>query len=148
MVRRRSPRSPHFGLNRSAERFGFAVITLPHASRSTLIDRFEAHTAKSPTSARHGRHEVLNALLMGEKRKRLTGELIKSFIKDLEQLPAEVDAPAAGTVFHATHDLCRKHGLTAYDAAYLELAMRHRIALATADSALESAARAEGVEIV
>jgi predicted nucleic acid-binding protein len=42
----------------------------------------------------------------------------------------------------------RKHGLTAYDAAYLELAMRHRIALATADGALERAARAEGIEIV
>jgi predicted nucleic acid-binding protein len=94
------------------------------------------------------RHEVLNALLMGEKRKRLTSDLIQTFIKDLERLPAEVDAPAAGTVFHATQDLCRKHGLTAYDAAYLELAMRHRIALATADGALERAARGEGIEIV
>lgn len=94
------------------------------------------------------RHEVLNALLMGEKRKRLTGELIHTFIKDLERLPAEVDAPAAGTVFHTTQDLCQKHGLTAYDGAYLELAMRHRIALATADGALELAARAEAIEIV
>lgn len=94
------------------------------------------------------RHEVLNALLMGEKRKRLTNELIQAFIKDLEQLPAEVDMPAAGTVFHSTQVLCRKHGLTAYDAAYLELAIRHRIALATADDALERAARAEGIEIV
>jgi predicted nucleic acid-binding protein len=94
------------------------------------------------------RHEVLNALLMGEKRKRLTIELIEAFIKDLEQLPADVDAPAAGTVFHTTQDLCRKHGLTAYDAAYLELAMRYRVALATADGALERAARAEEIEIV
>ena len=94
------------------------------------------------------RHEVLNALLMGEKRKRLTTELIQTFVSDLERLPSEIDAPAAGTVFHTTLDLCRKHGLTAYDAAYLELAMRHRVALATADSALERAARAEGVEIL
>lgn len=93
------------------------------------------------------RHEVLNALLMGEKRKRLTNELIQAFIKDLEQLPAEIDTPASGIVFHSTQDLCRKHGLTAYDAAYLELAMRHRIALTTADGALERAARAEGIEI-
>ena len=93
-------------------------------------------------------HEVLNALLMGEKRKRLTSDLIQTFINDLEQLPAEVDAPTAGTVFHTTQNLCRKHGLTAYDAAYLELAMRHGIALATADGALERAARAEGIEIV
>jgi predicted nucleic acid-binding protein len=94
------------------------------------------------------RHEVLNALLMGEKRKRLTAELIQAFIEDLERLPTEVDAPVASTVFHTTQDLCRKHGLTAYDAAYLELAMRHRIALATADGALERAARAEGIELV
>ncbi len=94
------------------------------------------------------RHEGLNALLVGERRRRLTNELIQAFIKDLEQLPAEIDTPAAGTVFHSTKDLCRKHGLTAYDAAYLELAMRHRIALATADDALERAALAEGIEIV
>ncbi len=74
--------------------------------------------------------------------------MIQTFIEDLERLPSEIDTPTAGTVFHATQDLCRKHGLTAYDAAYLELAMRHRIALATADGALEVAARAEGVEIV
>lgn len=93
------------------------------------------------------RHEVLNALLVGERRKRLTTEFIQTFISDPEWLPVEIDAPAAGIVFHTTHDLCRKHGLTAYDAADLELAMRHRIALATADGALERAARAEGVEI-
>jgi predicted nucleic acid-binding protein len=94
------------------------------------------------------RHEVLNALLMGEKRKRLTSELTRTFIQDLEQLPVEVDAPESATVFQLTQGLCRKHGLTAYDAAYLELAMRNRIVLATADGALERAARAEGIEIV
>jgi predicted nucleic acid-binding protein len=94
------------------------------------------------------RHEVLNALLVGERRKRLTNELIEAFIEDLMQLPAEIDTPAAETVFHGTQDLCWKHGLTAYDAAYLELAMRHRISLATVDDALEQAARAEGIEIV
>ena len=75
--------------------------------------------------------------MMGEKSKRLTPELIQAFIKDLERLPAEVDTPAAVTVFFSTQDLCRKDGLTAYDAAYLELAIRHRVALATADAALE-----------
>jgi hypothetical protein len=56
--------------------------------------------------------------LVGEKRKRLTNELIQAFIADLERLPAEIDTPAAGTVFHSTQDICRKHGLTAYDAAF------------------------------
>ena len=63
-------------------------------------------------------------------------------------MPVDVDAPEAGIVFHATQNLCRNHGLTAYDAAYLELAMRNGIALATADRALERAALAEGIEVV
>ena len=94
------------------------------------------------------RHEVFNALLMGERRKRLTSELIQAFIQDLERLPVETDQPAAANVFHTTQVLCRKHGLTAYDAAYLELAMRNGYALATIDHALERAAHAEGIEIV
>jgi len=94
------------------------------------------------------RHEVLNALLMGEKRKRLTNDLIQTFIQDLERLPVDIDQPPAAIVFHSTQVLCRKHGLTAYDAAYLELAMRDSYALATVDHALERAAHAEGIEIV
>jgi predicted nucleic acid-binding protein len=105
-------------------------------------------TGDKPAVTSFWRHEVLNALLMGEKRKRLTGELTQTFIQDLERLRVEVDAPESVTVFQVTQGLCRKHGLTAYDAAYLELAMRNRIALATADGALERAARAEGIEIV
>ena len=85
---------------------------------------------------------------MGEKRKRLTNELTQTFLADLERLPVDVDAPDSRTVFHLTHLLSRNHGLTAYDAAYLELAMRNRIALATVDGSLERAARAEGIEIV
>ncbi|MEA3006956.1 MAG: hypothetical protein QOI94_2225, partial [Acidobacteriaceae bacterium] len=68
------------------------------------------------------RHEVLNALLVGEKRKRLTPELTQSFIDDLDRLPVDLDIPSSGVVFNTVQALCRKHGLTAYDAAYLEIA--------------------------
>jgi predicted nucleic acid-binding protein len=44
--------------------------------------------------------------------------------------------------------LARKHRLTAYDASYLELAMRRRLPLATLDAALIAAAGAEGVPLV
>ena len=40
------------------------------------------------------RHEMLNALLVGEKRKRLTPELTKSFIDDLDRLPVDLDIPS------------------------------------------------------
>jgi predicted nucleic acid-binding protein len=95
------------------------------------------------------RHEVLNALLMGERRKRLTSDLTQAFIQDLNRLPIEVDDRAtSSTVFTATQALCRKHGLTAYDAAYLEIAMRDGFSLATVDDAMGRAAVAEGVPLL
>ena len=80
------------------------------------------------------RHEILSALLVGERRNRLTPELIQTFVSDLNQLPVGIDEQAtAEIVFNTTQALCRKHGLTAYDAAYLEIAMRDRYPLATVD---------------
>jgi predicted nucleic acid-binding protein len=93
-------------------------------------------------------HEVLNALLVGEKRKRITVDLINAFLEDLNRLPLDIDEPAsAAVVFAATQPLCRKHRLTAYDAAYLELAMRRDCPLATVDDDLHKAALAEQVAI-
>jgi predicted nucleic acid-binding protein len=62
-----------------------------------------------------------------------------------------VDLDATETpaiVFGATQALCRKHGLTAYDAAYLEVAIRGAYALATVDDDLRRAAIAEGVPLL
>ncbi len=57
------------------------------------------------------RHEVLNALLVGEKRKRLTPELTRAFISDLDRLPvAADDRTTSSIVFDTTQSLCRKHG--------------------------------------
>jgi predicted nucleic acid-binding protein len=93
-------------------------------------------------------HEILNALLVGEKRKRLTPELTRAFIEDLTHLPIDVDlAITAANVFEKTQSL-RKHSLTAYDAAYLEIALRSRCPLATADDDLRRSALAEGVPVL
>lgn len=94
------------------------------------------------------RHEVLNALLVGEKRKRVTMELIQTFLADLNRLPVVDDRATAKIVFDSTQALCRKHGLTAYDAAYLEIAMRGRLPLATTDEDLLRAAVAENVAVL
>ena len=92
-------------------------------------------------------HEVLNALLVGERRKRMTAELIGAFVQDLNRLPVDIDrATTAATVFGSTQTLCRQHRLTAYDAAYLELAIRESCALATVDDDLRKAAVAEHVQ--
>ena len=94
-------------------------------------------------------HEILSALLVGERRKRLTPELSAAFMEDLSRLPVDLDRPAlAAAVFAATQALCRKHGLTPYDAAYLEIAIRHNCPLATLDAELGRAARAEDVTVL
>jgi predicted nucleic acid-binding protein len=64
-------------------------------------------------------------------------------------LPIDIDDQATPEiVFHTTQALCRKHGLTAYDAAYLEIAMRGNYPLATADDDLRRAAQAEGIQVL
>ena len=95
------------------------------------------------------RHEILNALLVGERRKRLTRELSQAFIDDLNRLPIDVDEDAtSAVVFDVTQALCRKHGLTAYDAAYLGIALRGGHGLATVDDDLRKAAAAENVSLL
>lgn len=95
------------------------------------------------------RHEILNALLVGERRKRLTPDLTRAFLEDLDRLPVDMDLPTrSAVVFNATQVLCRKHGLTAYDAACLELAMRENQELATVDEDLRRAAVAENVPVL
>jgi predicted nucleic acid-binding protein len=94
-------------------------------------------------------HEVLNALLAGEKRKRISEALIQVFLDDLVNLAIVVDRPQpASAVFTKIQALCREHELTAYDAAYLELAIRNELPLATIDKALRKAAQKAGVRLL
>lgn len=94
------------------------------------------------------RHEILNALLVGERRKRLTRELTEAFLRDLARLPVDLDDRDAAIVFFNTQSLSRHYGLTAYDAAYLELAVGKSCPLATVDHDLRRAAVAQGVDVL
>ena len=94
-------------------------------------------------------HEVLNALLVGERRKRLTPELTAAFLQDLKHLALHVDTGiTTSDVFQTIQELCRRHKLTSYDAAYLELAIREDHPLATVDDDLVKAAQTEGVTLI
>ena len=89
--------------------------------------------------------EVRNALLMAERRKRHTSSDTSSFLRELAELRiAEDFGPEETDLLQ----LARAHKLTVYDAAYLELARRRSIPLATLDAALARAARAEKVRLV
>jgi len=93
-------------------------------------------------------HEVLNALVVGEKRKRISQALVRSFLSDLAKLPIALEQVPASAVFSRVQRLSREHGLTAYDAAYLDLALENGLPLATLDDDLLRACRKVGVELL
>ncbi|MGH7477612.1 MAG: type II toxin-antitoxin system VapC family toxin [Longimicrobiales bacterium] len=89
--------------------------------------------------------EVANGLLTAERGGRIEPADARRFARLLLSLPIAVDRVARREVFEASHALARKHALSAYDAAYLELAVRLGVPLATLDDRLTDAAGEEGV---
>ena len=111
-----------------------------------VADRFkQGDTALAPS---FWPHAVLNALLAGEKRKRISKEMIRSFLDDLALLPITLEQCPTGIVFERIQSLSRKHGLTAYHAAYLDLALENGLGLATLDEALVRACKNAGAASV
>ncbi|HTW46936.1 MAG TPA: type II toxin-antitoxin system VapC family toxin [Acidobacteriaceae bacterium] len=90
-------------------------------------------------------YEITNTLLHLQRRNRVSAAAVARFLDDLRALPIEVDAQATEQVFDRVADLAGRHTLTAYDAAYLELAQRRRLSLARQDRDLRRAAQAEGI---
>ena len=89
--------------------------------------------------------EIRNLMVSAERRKRSTVEKTNAFLGELRKLNIAIDRyPNELVIFR----LARTHRLTVYDAAYLELAMRGGVPLATLDRALAAAARAERVALV
>ncbi len=80
--------------------------------------------------------EVANVLVVAEIRKRLTEAQMVRAVALLQALPISVDEATAQQALGATLTLAREHSLSAYDAAYLELAMRGGFPLATVDKKL------------
>lgn len=111
-----------------------------HAQR--MLDHAAAEGGVVPTLFWY---ELRNALLMAERRGRITSDGVAAFLADVALLPITVDdLPRDAVVLQ----LARQHGLTVYDASYLELAMRTGAPLATLDTALRSAAQRAGVGTV
>ena len=91
--------------------------------------------------------EASNVLLSAEKRSEISVGEIEGFISQLENLPIQVDPLTAQQSFNRTLALGRAYNLSSYDAAYLELAIREGIALATLDKNLIKVAKKSGVNI-
>jgi predicted nucleic acid-binding protein len=92
--------------------------------------------------------EVANVLLVAERRKRINEAQLARLVELLRSLPVIVDRGTLDRVMGAVLPLAREHKLSAYDAAYLELAMREGIPLATRDDRLAEAAHRCGVPLV
>jgi predicted nucleic acid-binding protein len=91
--------------------------------------------------------EMANGLLTAERRGRIEPAASSEFMHLLLSLPIVIDPVARRRSLESAVELGRRHGLTSYDAAYLELALRLEVPLATLDEALADAARREGVEL-
>lgn len=90
--------------------------------------------------------EVSNVLIQAEKRGRITATQIAARLELLSSLPIITDTETAPRTFREIITLARSQKLTTYDAAYLELAIRQGVPLATQDKALIRAANAAQVE--
>lgn len=85
-------------------------------------------------------YELMNLLLVAERRKRLTGKATSEARRFLDRLPLTVEELDPVSRENA-YVLARDHGLSFYDATYLELAYRINAPLITANKALKQAAR-------
>lgn len=92
--------------------------------------------------------EIANVLLSAERRGRIGTNDTTVQLALLGSLLLDIDSETASSAANAILAHARKHRLTSYDAAYLELAIRRNLPLATRDKALTAAARAEGVKVV
>ncbi|BCL40246.1 type II toxin-antitoxin system VapC family toxin [Nostoc sp. MS1] len=92
--------------------------------------------------------EIANVLLVAERRNRMTTEQSSEAIALLQSLLILVDTATDANALDATLMLGRQEGLAAYDAAYLELALRLGLPLATIDTRLAQAATRCGVDLV
>ena len=94
------------------------------------------------------RYEIANGLILAQRRKRIDDARRLAFLAELGQFDITVDRTPEGDPWFAASSLAALHGLTVYDAAYLEIAQRNRLPLATLDKALASAAVEAGVAVL
>jgi predicted nucleic acid-binding protein len=110
-----------------------------------LLDKVAAAGALAPS---HWRLEVANGFHVALRRGRISREYRDSSLRDLAALPIEIDTETAVHAWDATLALADRFGLTPYDAAYLELAIRRNVPLATLDAALRDAGAEAGVTVL
>jgi predicted nucleic acid-binding protein len=107
---------------------------------------FDRAVAEGFLVPQHWRMEMANALTMAVRRGRIDAEFRRAAIADLTLLTIETDPHTNSHIWSETLAFADRFRLTLYDAAYLELAYRRGLPLATLDDELREAAKLAGVE--
>ena len=110
-----------------------------------VLQRLEAAPATAPALMPL---EIANILALAERRRRITPARVAEFVALIAGLPIVIDEQGTARALREVLDLARAERLTAYDASYLELAMRLGIALASKDATLRRAATGLGVPLL
>jgi predicted nucleic acid-binding protein len=92
--------------------------------------------------------EMANVLALAERGKRITPSRVIEFVDLIDTLAIEIEEQTSSRALHDVLDLARGEALTAYDASYLELAMRLGLPLASKDVSLRKAATRVGVPLL
>lgn len=121
----------------------FADQRTPYTD-AVLLALAEGDTAMVPSL---WRLEIVNSLVVAERRKKLEPFRSELFLRELLQLKIRVDHVGTTKAFGPILDLSRRFQRSAYDAAYLELAIRLNLPLATKDGPLRQAALSAGVRM-
>lgn len=94
------------------------------------------------------RWEIANVLQLNVRRGRHTGDFRDAALSSLALLPIKVDGEADRQAWNGALQLAERHGLTVYDASYLEIASRRKLPLATLDRQLRAVAANEGLPLL
>lgn len=111
-----------------------------------VFDALKLPTAQALVPATWGL-EIANVIAKCEARGILLESRAHGFLSALAAAPIVCDGQTHARVLSETLQLCRRHGLSSYDASYLELALRSAVPLATLDQELRRAAKKSGVRI-
>ena len=131
-----------------ARRLGPLAWVLPDEGNvyaDALLDRLIAEGAVVPPI---WPLEVGNVLLVALRRGRIRREELEAMVEQLTHLPIEVDLEATDHALAGVLVLAAQHGLTTYDAAYLDLAQRRNLPLATLDDRLRGACTTAKLELL
>jgi predicted nucleic acid-binding protein len=113
------------------------------------IDQIQQEVAERGAIAPlHWPLEIVNALLVAERRQRITAAFRNAALQDLGALPIILDDETSARAWKEILQVAEAYRLTAYDAAYIELALRRTLPLATLDTDMQAAAQALGIALL